>query len=681
MAKRDNKIWQWGLYLLVAVGLLVGLAVAAERMKLEENSKTTLLSLEWNQLKDSAARNGYSVAEALEYFRSVDQQDLFSGVVYKEPMLLDWQNGGYLQLDSGTQLVNDVRTGAWQIEPLGESEDMAAGDMDEVELDYNHNYVLCHDEALRERVFENLEAKTSAQNRCYNFSKGDELLYVVETTYPYTDLSAFGIGFGEEDLALIKQYGLELVVQVRTWPKVDSESLEFVFGGLSKLGVQAVGFNDNELPGVQQNDWEEITRQMSEILHHQDLPGMSIEFFAQTGLQSFVQAMDYDIARMHPVSESELAKTGDVRLQERFALAASERGMDVLLLRLRVGQSLEEMAEYIGAVRDAVQAKGVATDHMTVVPDMQAKPWALWAALASVWAGGVLLLERYDLKKSAWILPSLGVLAAAALIVIGKGYLAQKLAALAAVVIFPTLGIASVVREEGRSLPRAVLGICQMTLISLIGAGLVVGILSERSYMSAVNTFSGVKLGQLLPLLLLMVYLLYRLASEHGGASYLLVGFWRLMQKQVTIGLVVLGGLACLLLLYYMLRTGNTAVGISDAERAFRAFLDHVLVVRPRTKEFMFAHPIMLAMLYFGYRRKLWPCVLLGAIGQVSLVNTFEHLHTPLTVSLLRTFNGLVLGIVIGIVLILFVKYVGGWCLRRVRAVAALAAEEEARLG
>lgn len=675
MAK-ENKIWQWGLYLLVAAGLLAGLVVAAERAKLEADTKTTLLSLEWNQLKDSAARNGYSVAEALEYFANYEDKALFSGVVYKEPMLLDWQNGGYLQLDSGAQLVNDVRTGAWSIATLDEAEDM-----DEVELDYNHNYVLCHDEALRERVFANLEAKTSAQNRRYNFSNGEDRLYVVETTYPYTDLSAFGIGFGEEDLALIQNYGLELVVQVRTWQKADPESIEFVFGGLGALGVQAVGFNDNELPGVQQNDWNDITKEMSAVLHRQDLPAMSIEFFAQSGLQSFLRAMDYDMARMHPVSEAELAKIGDARLQERFALAASERGMDVMLLRLRLGQSLEEMAKYIGAVRDAIQAKGLTTDHATVVPDMQAKAWALWAALAAVWAGGVLLLQKFDLKKSAWLLPSLCVVGAAALLVIGKGYLVQKLAALAAVIIFPFLGVSSVVAEEGRSLPRAIIGICQMTLTSLIGAVLVVGILSERSYMSAVNVFSGVKLGQLVPLLLLMVYLLYRLASEHGGATYLLVSLWRLMQKQVTIGLVVLGGMACLLLLYYMLRTGNASVGVSDAERAFRAFLDNVLMVRPRTKEFMFAHPIMLAILYFGYRRQLWPCVLLGAIGQVSLVNTFEHLHTPLTVSLLRTFNGLWLGIVIGVVLILFVKYVGGWCARRVREVASLAEQEEAKLG
>lgn len=675
--KLKSEIWRWPLYLLIAVGVAASLLVGMQRMALEAGSKTTLLSLEWGQLKDTAARNGSTVEQALaQLLKDENGRPLISGVVYKEPMLIDWQNGGYLQLVTGAQLLNDVRVGGWEVAEASEEAEDAE---DALLLDNNHNYVLCYDEAQQQLVFDNLEYKTSAQNGLYTLVNADEeMLYVVSTTYPYTDLSALGIGFSAEDTALIKEHGLALVVQVRSWPSVTPQSLEFVFGGLSALGVQAVGFNDNELPGVQQTNWADLSRQIAEILQRQHLPAMSIEFFKQTGLQSFLQCMDYDMVRMHPVSEAELPKLSDTRLQERFALAANERGMDVMLLRLRSGQTMADSVEYITAVRDAIQAKGVATNHMTVVPDMHVYQPVLALALAAVWAGGVLLLQSFGLRKSAWLLPGLGLVLAAALLVIGKGYLAQKLAALAAVVIFPYLGVAAAARPEGRSLPAAIGVLCRITLTSLLGAALVVGTLSERSYMSAINTFSGVKVGQLAALLLLMIYLLYQLANEHGGAGYLLVGTFRLLQKKVTIGLVLAAGLAALLLLYYMLRTGNTSVGVSDLERSFRAFLDKVLVVRPRTKEFMFAHPIMLVALYYGYRRQLWPLVLLGAIGQVSLVNTFEHLHTPLLVSLVRTANGLALGIVLGVILIYVLKYPGGWLLRKVQEVARLAAEADA---
>ncbi len=652
------------LCVMIAVSLLLSAAALTKRAVLEADGRHTLLTLEWAQLKDTAARNGYTVEDALARLLPEGEEELFSGVVYKEPTLYDWQNGGYLQLLSGTQLVNDMRAGNWQA-------DDASG------IDFNHNYILCHDEALQQRVFEHLQYKTSAQNMLHTFNAGGQQLYAVETSYPYTDLMALGIGFGEDDLALIERFGLDLVVQVRSWPKVDSESLEFVFGGLADMNVLAVGFNDTELPGVQQNDWDNVVDELAAILKRQGLPMMSIEFYSQKGLQSMAEAMGYDMVRMHPVSESELLKLSDTRLQERFALAASERTMGVLMLRLRVNQNLDDAAEYVGAVRDAVQAKGVATNEISVVPDMQLAPWTLPAVLAGVWAGGVLLLlQRFDMKRSAWLLPALAAVAAILLLVVVSEYWVQKLVALAAAVIFPFLGVSLFARAEGRSLPGAIGAICGMTLVSLIGAVLLAAALSERSYMSAVNVFSGVKVGQLAPLLLLMIYLLYKLASGRGGATYLMVGLTRLMKKQVTIGLVLLVGAAAALLLVYMMRTGNTSTGISDLERAFRAFLDRVLLVRPRTKEFMIAHPIMLAILYFGYQRRLWPVVLLGAIGQVSLVNTFEHLHTPVFISALRTFNGLALGIIIGVVLIYFLKYVGGWALKKAQMLSRLAEDE-----
>lgn len=665
ISKDILKDWRhWLLYILIGVGVAASVVfVGGQRADLEAENRSTLLSLEWAQLKDVAARNGYTADEALEYLLG-GEHDLFSGVVYKEPTLYDWQTGGYLQISTGAQLLNDMRSGAWQTD-------------DDFVLDKNHSYVLLYDEAMQERVFEHLGHKTSAQSSLHTFQTGPTTLYAVETTYPYTDLVSLGIGFNDEDLELLAKYKLGLVVQVRNFPKVDEESLEFVFGGLSDLNVLAAGFNDTELPGVSQNDWADVSKYMASVFAAQDLPTAYIEFYSQKGLQTFAKDMDYNLARVHPVAEAELTKLSDTRLQERFALAASERSMGVLMLRLRPTQSLEEAASYVAAVRDAVDAKGVDTHRLTVVPDMQVNKAVLVCVLLAVWAGGVLMLESFDLKRYAWILATLGLLAGIGLLVIGKIFWLQKLLGLAAVIIFPFWGVSSVVRENGRSLPSAVLSLCAMTLVSLCGAALLVGTMSDKAFMSGMNTFSGVKLGQMIPLFLLMVYLLYRLANDHGGMKYLLVGFWRLMNKKVTIGLVLLGCVAAVLMLFYMMRTGNSSVGISDMERAFRAFLDKVLVVRPRTKEFMFAHPIMLAMLYFGYRRQLWPLVLLGAIGQVSLVNTFEHLHTPVLVSLLRTANGLALGLLIGVALVLFVKYVGGWAYQRVQEIARLAEDEK----
>lgn len=321
--KKNFKSWckkwfsDWRTLLLVfliAVGVATSVVfVGDERDTLEQENRATLLSLEWSQFQNVAAKNGYSAEEALDYMLAEDDE-LFSGMVYKEPTLYDWQTGGYLQITTGAQLLNDMRSGNWQT-------------ADDFMLDNNHSYVLLYDEEMQERVFEHLSNKTSAQNFLHTFKTGATTLYAVETTYPYTDLVALGIGFSEDDMALLAKHNLGVVVQVRNFPKVNAESLEFVLGGLGGMNVLAVGFNDTELPGVNQNDWADVSREMADILGAQGLPTMYIEFYSQKGLQTLAEDMDYNLVRVHPVSESELTKLSDTRLQERFALAASERSM------------------------------------------------------------------------------------------------------------------------------------------------------------------------------------------------------------------------------------------------------------------------------------------------------------------------------------------------------------------
>jgi cytosine/uracil/thiamine/allantoin permease len=58
-----------------------------------------------------------------------------------------------------------------------------------------------------------------------------------------------------------------------------------------------------------------------------------------------------------------------------------------------------------------------------------------------------------------------------------------------------------------------------------------------------------------------------------------------------------------------------------------------------------------LAFAFAGKRKWLLLFLIVGAIGQSSLLNTFCHIHTPLIISLLRGGIGWTLGAIIGIVL------------------------------
>jgi hypothetical protein len=113
-------------------------------------------------------------------------------------------------------------------------------------------------------------------------------------------------------------------------------------------------------------------------------------------------------------------------------------------------------------------------------------------------------------------------------------------------------------------------------------------------------------------------------------------------QSPLKLGLAVASVVALAGVVLMLMRSGNDSLEVSSWERLFRSFLDNVLGVRPRTKEFLFAYPLMLLLLYYGCNNEFLFLVPMAAVGQVSLVNTFCHLHTPVAVSLLRTANGLI---------------------------------------
>ena len=107
--------------------------------------------------------------------------------------------------------------------------------------------------------------------------------------------------------------------------------------------------------------------------------------------------------------------------------------------------------------------------------------------------------------------------------------------------------------------------------------------------------------------------------------------------------------------LIYIVRTGNTSVlpvGVPAWEQAMRSILERLLPVRPRTKEFLLGHPafvIAAALCWAGDRIALLPLAALALIGQISLVNTFAHLHTPIAVTITRVSVGAGLGLAIGL--------------------------------
>ena len=104
---------------------------------------------------------------------------------------------------------------------------------------------------------------------------------------------------------------------------------------------------------------------------------------------------------------------------------------------------------------------------------------------------------------------------------------------------------------------------------------------------------------------------------------------------------------------YYIGRSGNNLVSVSGLELKLREILEGNLLARPRFKEIMIGYPALFAAvyLYHKYRQEAW-LLILGfgiIIGSISMVNSFCHVFTAATISIIRTAGGLALGSLLGI--------------------------------
>ncbi len=103
-------------------------------------------------------------------------------------------------------------------------------------------------------------------------------------------------------------------------------------------------------------------------------------------------------------------------------------------------------------------------------------------------------------------------------------------------------------------------------------------------------------------------------------------------------------------ILLLLIRSGNYNMFVSTAELKFRSFLESGLIVRPRFKE-MFFYPFLF-ILFFNKTSFIKENYIflygLSLVAVTSTFNSFLHIHTPIIITLVRTFYGILIGSIIG---------------------------------
>ncbi|MDD2218012.1 MAG: DUF5693 family protein [Eubacteriales bacterium] len=333
----------------------------------------------------------------------------------------------------------------------------------------------------------------------------------------------------------------------------------------------------------------------------------------------------------------------------------------------------EDYRETFSNLADRLSEHGFEQGDASVMKDYSV-PTAIRVLIAIGVAMGAVLLLRSILpinNKLMYIIAALGAACALGAYVVIPN-MAILITAFAAAVVFSCIAVtafAFMSRESAESLDSSapLTRIIKYASAALIGAAAIAFIggivtaatISSTSFMLEIDIFRGVKISQLLPIAYFVIVFLayYGFGEKKAKIGRLeIIDIKDMLNMSIKVWMVIVLGILGIVGVYYILRTGHdSSLQVLSFEMLFRNKLEELLLARPRTKEFLFAFPAIMLMVYCSVRRfKLLTFVmgLFGVIGMTSITNTFMHIRTPLYLGFIRTGYSLLFGLILGIIAI-----------------------------
>ncbi len=512
--------------------------------------------------------------------------------------------------------------------------------------------------------------------------------YKEETLLFGSQLMRLSLGLDQKKVSTVQGSGLEVLPRPYNYQSWSGENYVkavltdykrlgvnpryMVFGGKQVLGYpNAVGLTESYM---KKNDMKlgliESTVQREHI--------------KQDGLEELARSLDYHAVRIFSVPPYIQKRfkfynyEGAEEIENTLYRGITERNIRLIYFRPFMKDDrlyvtdIEEYEKTFDSLKARIAEHGMALGEASV---MQANRLGIWQKIIMGWgiAAGVTFLISYliPLKdKIKYGLLGIGVIGVTGMCYVLPSW-ADKILALTAAIVFPSLSMAylfKMCRQYFEShhgnhglLQSILLGVRDLLLasaISFTGAIFVGSTLSDIEYLLEMDIFRGVKVAQLLPImvfgLIYMMYFGYKRKNEDKMKPQLPIGdIKRLLFDDIKIIYVLGAGIVLAAGYIYIARTGHeTNIQPSAFEMITRNLLEVKLLARPRTKEFLIAFPAIMVAVYAArhrYKTIMFLAGLAGIIGQTSIVNTFSHLRTPMYLSTIRTLYALGFGILLGI--------------------------------
>ena len=601
----------------IALTAILSLVSIGGRFKVEERNRAVAICAEYETVESLAASQGISVDRA---FESLRQQGL-RGVVLTEETAGDLISEGRLAVRYEGR---DIVDGRLVPTVSGSPEDMAR---------------LLRGNRIRYGGFSVPKEISETQERFPNLTPGM--------------LRALPLGIDPDAAKHVKAANLLVIARMGNPVGISSQGVIDTITWAAETGASIFLPVGDQVLG-RRNAKGSLVRALTD--HH--MLYASPEFAKIGGDEQMLEAAPELVVRLHSAQAAELDKLPFAEAVDRYARAARERNMRLLLLRpvdYADPQPLFRFGDFTQAIAKTITRQGsvIGDPHPFTEPSVPRAIFPLIAlSLAPIgwWLGSVIdtMTGRRFFANSA-----LSIAIVLAILAWSPHY--RQYAALFGAILLP---ITAFVMLDAYSTKRAILAYTLTTAVSLTGGLVVAGLLNSLPYYVRALEFPGVKISVFLPIIAAGVYYFIRLTDAKSA-----------MKSPVTwttslITLVLLAAVAIM-----AVRTGNdNPAAVSETELRIRNVLDALLFVRPRTKSFLIGFPLLFVGVSMLLRfksldgripddklRRLggWTALLLacGAIGMTDIVNTLCHIHTQIALSFARIGVAFVVGTIIGWIL------------------------------
>ena len=475
------------------------------------------------------------------------------------------------------------------------------------------------------------------------------------------------LGFDEKVLQELKSQGFDIVLRPGNTTGSNSNFLEEYERFVRDYDVNYLVFDGDEVTA-----YPDKLEFMKDLVDRQELiigiieSSVQLKYLEQKGLDDLMEDTSYPINRVYSSSNDEFVDTVDERYY-RWIRGVVDRGIRILYvvpfkdIKKSSSANLADTIETIGKFHNTIDTKGYAINHPLerLSSETPGQVHRLMVSLSLLLGGLLYLYYLFKPRRSILLI----LAAAGFLVCLGMNILLNmdlsKIYALAAAILYPSLSSLLLLiylrnNQQQPFFPQIMASLAIILGVNALGMYTVVSSLADIRYIMNVDLFRGVKLAFLLPLMLFVLNYFAVFSGDTGIEKKLI----KSLEMKPSYFVLLLFMIAAAGMYYYLGRSGHTGgVSVSSLELRLREMLEMLFLARPRFKEIIIGYPALFAMVYLyrKYKQEAIVFVLGLAVmmGSISMVNSFCHVFTAISISASRTLAGLLTGTVFGIMTVI----------------------------